>query len=82
MEVYSRQRNQNVQRPCGKEHEGPEVSCVAVEPKARGCDRRYVAGKVIRGQATMFKTRKELLLRSCAKGLRTWLEKNSHSYFH
>lgn len=60
-----------MQRHCGEEHEGPEVSYVSVEQKVRGCSRRYVIAKVIRGQAVVFKTRKELLLRSYSKSLRT-----------
>lgn len=58
-----------MRRSCGEECKGPKVSSVAEEQKARGCGRRYVPGKVIRGQAVVYETRKELL-RSHSKGLR------------
>lgn len=40
-----------------------------------------MSGKVIRGQAIGYKTGKDLLLRLCSKGLRTWMGKNYISIF-
>lgn len=65
-----------MQRSCGEEHEGPKVSSVAREQKARRCGRGYMAGKVTRGQDVGYKTRKDLLLRLYSERLRTWMGKN------